>query len=61
MNARFTTKSDVWAFGVCIWEMVTMGYQPYPGIDNVDISVFINNMKGYVSQLINQSIVQHNV
>ncbi|KAM6255106.1 tyrosine-protein kinase receptor TYRO3 isoform 3-T3 [Spheniscus humboldti] len=33
----YTTHSDVWAFGVTMWEIVTRGQTPYAGIENAEI------------------------
>ncbi|XP_076018858.1 tyrosine-protein kinase Mer [Genypterus blacodes] len=33
----FTIKSDVWAYGVTMWEIATRGMTPYPGIQNHEI------------------------
>ncbi|KAL3867719.1 hypothetical protein ACJMK2_040583 [Sinanodonta woodiana] len=34
---RFTAASDVWMFGVCIWEILMYGIKPFQGVKNNDV------------------------
>ena len=38
----FTTASDVWAYGVVLFEIVTLGGTPYPTIDNRELGKMLN-------------------
>ena len=42
---RFTSQSDVWMFGVCIWEILTYGRKPFQGIKNPDVIRLIEDKK----------------
>jgi len=35
IEKRYSAKSDVWSFGVTLWEILTGGLEPYPDFDNV--------------------------
>jgi serine/threonine protein kinase len=41
----FTTKNDVWAFGVCMWEIFSLGSVPYQAMSNREATEEVK--KGY--------------
>ena len=39
----FTTKSDVWSYGVTLWELMTRGKDPYVQLKTSEVFMFINS------------------
>ncbi|CAB4006801.1 vascular endothelial growth factor receptor 2-like [Paramuricea clavata] len=37
----FTEKSDVWSFGIVLWELFTLGGTPYPSIPPSEVAEFL--------------------
>ncbi|XP_028404351.1 uncharacterized protein LOC114526994 [Dendronephthya gigantea] len=42
-DQTYDSKSDVWSFGILLWEIETAGRAPYPGIPGRDISHHLLN------------------
>ncbi|XP_076339966.1 tyrosine-protein kinase RYK-like isoform X2 [Tachypleus tridentatus] len=52
LKREFSTASDVWSFGVTLWELMTLGEQPYVEIDPFEMAASLRD--GYrLSQPIN--------
>uniref|UniRef100_A0A914ZU15 receptor protein-tyrosine kinase n=1 Tax=Parascaris univalens TaxID=6257 RepID=A0A914ZU15_PARUN len=40
-DGKFTMKSDVWSYGIVLYEMLTLAQQPYSGIGNEEVFNYI--------------------
>ncbi|KAL6421509.1 hypothetical protein ACFW04_014280 [Cataglyphis niger] len=43
LDGIFTTKTDVWAFGVLLWEIMSFGYMPYTGCANREVMSMVTS------------------
>lgn len=40
-KGSYNSKTDVWSYGVVLWELMTRGVTPYPEVDNWEILNFL--------------------
>ncbi|XP_037919299.1 protein sevenless isoform X2 [Hermetia illucens] len=43
VDGVFTSQSDIWAFGVLCWEIMTLGQRPYPARNNIEVLQYVRD------------------
>lgn len=43
LHNKYTIESDIWAFGVCLWEIFSFALQPYYGMTHEEVVKFIKD------------------
>lgn len=45
LTGRYSSESDVWSFGILLWEAFSLGASPYPNLSNQQTREFVEKGK----------------
>lgn len=54
---KFTSASDVWSYGIVMWEVMSFGERPYWDMSNQDVSVYSSGLSYIPSRDQNSSSI----
>ncbi|UJR27566.1 hypothetical protein I4U23_008847 [Adineta vaga] len=46
LDALFTSHSDIWSFGIVMWEIITLGQVPYSPLNNQQVISLVTTTRG---------------
>lgn len=55
----FTSDSDVWSYGIVLWEMSTLAEQPYQGLSNEEVLQFVISKGAYLHRIFDERVCFH--
>ncbi|XP_065217053.1 fibroblast growth factor receptor homolog 1-like [Planococcus citri] len=58
---KYSTKSDIWSYGVLLWEIVTLGDNPYPSIKSMAAMIRFLNENRRLEKPLNTSTDVYNL
>lgn len=62
LDGLFTSKTDVWSFGVLLWEVFSLGLMPYTGLPNRDVMQLVTGggrLGNFVSYVLTYLLIQN--